>query len=218
MSFSKKEALRYGWNTFKAQPWVYVGAGLIIAVLSLIFNSLAGKDHDAMSGIITLVGTVLQWWLYLGFMRMALAAHAGTPIRINMVFGESWKTVLQYAIVAILSGILVALGFILLIVPGFIVAMMLSLAPLILLDRHTDGIESMKESRRMTEGHRANLFLLFLLMVGLNIIGALAVGVGLLVTAPVSVLAFVYAYKQIERSVALEPVAAPAPTSAPTQL
>ncbi len=206
-SFSKKEALRYGWTTFKAQPWVFVGAAAIIAVVSIVLRKLAGNNHDAMSGIISLVGTVLQWWLYLGFMRMVLKTYAGVSINVNMLFAESWKTLLQYAIVAILSGILIFIGGILLIVPGIIVATMLSLAPLLVVDRGIKGIEAMKESRRITEGHRMNIFLFMVIIIVLNIVGALALGVGLLVTVPISFLAFVYAYKQIEKGMAMAPVA-----------
>ena len=206
--FSKKEAFRYGWTTFKANPWVFVGAVLIVFVISFILGAVTGEDADFLSFVLTVVGVLIQWWLYLGIMRIGLAAHEGRQVSVQMLFGESWKTVLQYAIVAILTGILTFIGLVLLIVPGIIVSMMLLFAPLILLDRHVPGIEAMKESRRITEGHRMNLFLFCLLIGLLNAAGAIVFFVGLLVTVPVSLLAFVYAYKQVERSIALAPQAA----------
>ncbi len=212
-SFSKKEAFRFGWTSFKAKPWIFIGAGAILMVLSVIINKLTGNGHDAMSGLIGLIGTIVQWWLYLGFMRMALTTYAGGTPSINQLFGESWKTLLQYAIVAIVSGILVAVGLILLIVPGIIVAMMVSLAPLLVVERGMQAILALKESRRVTEGHRMNMFLFMLALIVLNIVGALALFVGLLVTVPVSVLAFVYVYKQIEKGVAMEPAATPMPAA-----
>lgn len=213
MSFSKKEAFRFGWNTFKARPWVFVGAAAVLMVVSVIINMLTGDNRDMLSIIIGIAGTVLQWWLYLGFARMMLAAHAGSVPSVNMLFGESWKTLLQYAIVAIVSGILTFVGLVLLIVPGIIVFTMLSLAPFILLDRGTSAIESLKESRRITKGHRMNIFLFVLMLALLNIAGALVFFVGLLVTVPISLLAFVYAYRQVEKGLAMEPAATPMPSA-----
>lgn len=218
-SFSKKEALRFGWTAFKAQPWMFIGAAALFVVISIIFGNLTDGDGGMATFIIGIVGTLVQWWLFLGFTRMTLTAYAGAPVGFGLLFGESWKTLLQYAIVAILTGILVIIGLVLLVVPGFIVYMMLSLAPFILLERGTSAIESLKESRRITRGHRMNIFLFVLMLVVLNILGALAFMVGLLVTIPISLLAFVHVYKHIEKGMALEPAATPLPAApaSPTQ-
>lgn len=214
-SFSKKEALRFGWTTFKARPWVFVGATALIGAVSFIFGQLSDRSDDLITVLIAIVGTFVQWWLFLGFVRMTLAAHAGAPVTFAVLFGESWKTLLQYVVIAILTGILVAIGFVLLIVPGFIVYTMLALAPFLLLDRRVTGVSALKESRRITEGHRWNLFLFILVMAVLNVVGALAVWVGLLLTVPVTLLAFTHVYKAIEKSVALEPRSASAPVAPP---
>jgi uncharacterized membrane protein len=211
-SFSKKEALRFGWTTFKSKPWIFIGAAAILMVVSIIISKLS-DGRDMMSGIIGIVGTIVQWWLYLGLMRMALRTYAGGVPSINQLFGESWKTLLQYAILAIVSGVLVGIGLILLIVPGIIVATMVSLAPLLLLERGMNAIPALKESRRLTEGHRMNIFLFMLILIVLNIIGALALWVGLLVTVPISMLAFVYVYKQVEKGVAVESATTPMPAA-----
>ncbi len=215
-SFSKKEALRFGWNTFKARPWVFIGAAALLMVISMIFNKLTQGRQDMLTFVIAIIGTLVQWWLFIGFTRMTLHAHAGMPVAIKTLFGESWKTLLQYAIIAILSGILVAIGLILLIVPGIIVYTMIALAPFFLLERGMKAIDAMKESRKVTEGHRMNLFLFVLLLAGLNILGALALWIGLLITIPVSLLAFVYVFKQIEKGVALAPQAPVATPATPT--
>ncbi|MBP9771778.1 MAG: hypothetical protein KBD16_02535 [Candidatus Pacebacteria bacterium] len=215
-SFSKKEALRFGWNTFKARPWIFIGAAALLMVISMIFNKLTQGREDILTFVIAIVGTLVQWWLFIGFTRMTLHAHAGTPVVFKTLFGESWKTLLQYAIIAVLSGILVGIGLVLLVVPGIIVYTMIALAPFFLLERGMKGIDAMKESRRVTEGHRMNLFLFVLILAALNILGALALWVGLLVTIPVSLLAFVYVFKQIEKGIALAPQAPVGTPVAPT--
>jgi uncharacterized membrane protein len=182
-----------------------------------VLGWVTGDGDDALSFIVSIAAVLVQWWLYLGLMRIALAAHEGRPVSVQMLFGESWRTLLQYAIVAIVTGVLTFIGLILIIVPGIIVSVMLSIAPLLLLDRHVSGVVALKESRRLTKGHRMNIFLFFLVIGVLNIVGAVLAGIGLLITVPVSLLAFVYAYKQIEKGVALAPSAPIAAPSAAQQ-
>jgi uncharacterized membrane protein len=210
-SFSKKEALRFGWNAFTARPWVFLGATVLMMVVSMVFNKLTQDGGATLTFVIAIVGTLIQWWLYLGFTRMTLTAYAGGPVGFGLLFGESWKTLLQYAIMAIISGVLVFIGLVLLIIPGIIIYTMICLAPFLILERELTAIESLKESRRITRGHKMNIFLFVLLLALINIVGALLLGIGLLVSVPVSLLAFVYIFKEMERSVALAPQAVPAP-------
>lgn len=58
-------------------------------------------------------------------------------------------------------------------------------------------LESLKQSWNATKGETLQLFVFGLLMVGLNIIGALLFGIGLLVTVPITMIAVVYIYKKL---------------------
>ncbi len=217
-SFSISEALRFGWNTFKRTPWIFVGSVALMIVISVVLNKIGGEP-GLVSFIVGIVATVLQWWLYIGLTRIALRAYSGAPIAFPMLFGESWKTLLRYAIAAIVAGVITCIGLILLIVPGIIAMTALSLFTFLILEREIKPIDALKESRRLTTGHRMNIFFLILIIGVINIIGAIPMGLGLLVTAPISLLALVHMYKQIERGVAPAPIAssAPAPT-APSNL
>jgi len=69
----------------------------------------------------------------------------------------------------LLSGV----GFVLLVVPGIVWALMFSFAPIVVLDRASDGraaskigvIEAMKRSKDLTEGYRGTLFGISLLLI-----------------------------------------------------
>lgn len=91
----------------------------------------------------------------------------------------------------------VAVGFVLLIVPGVVVALTFMFTTFIVIDRALGPIEAMKESRRITHGHKWTLLGFSLMLVLINLLGILALVVGLLVTIPVSSLALVYAYRQL---------------------
>ena len=95
-----------------------------------------------------------------------------------------------------------ALGFLLLIVLGIIFVLMFMFTTLIVIDRGLGPIEAMKESSRITRGHRWTLLGLALLVVLVNLLGLLALVVGLLVSVPVSWIALAHVYRVLARRTA----------------
>jgi uncharacterized membrane protein len=107
---------------------------------------------------------------------------------------------------SILLGLTVAAGLILLIVPGIIFALMFMFTTFIVIDREFGPIDSMKESRRLTYGHKWKLLGLSLLLVLINLLGLAVLVVGLLVSIPVSSLAFAHAYRVLGGTAEPRPV------------
>ncbi len=210
---SIKESFRFGWNAFKKDVWVYIGSTAVALIVSMVISKMSDELGDGLfSALISIAGTVLTWWLFLGLTRMALNSYASLPVKFDMIFKESWNVLWRYALTAIVSLIIVGIGLILLIVPGIIAQVMLSLAAFLVLEKSMKPIDALKESRRMTKGKRWDLFLFLLVLVLINIIGMIPAGLGLLVTLPVSLLAFTHVYKAIDKSDDMAPVA---PTQMP---
>ena len=63
----------------------------------------------------------------------------------------------------------------------------------------------MKESRRITRGHKWQLFGFLLMLVLINLLGLLAFVVGLFVSIPVSSLAFAHAYRLLSGKAGTHP-------------
>ena len=107
-----------------------------------------------------------------------------------------------FAILA--SGILMTLAFyfglIFLIVPGVIIGMGLCWAPDLVVDRGLGVMESLKASWNMMSGYKANLFWLCLVLFFFNVLGVLALCLGLLVTIPVTACVWVYFYNRVADS------------------
>jgi uncharacterized membrane protein len=101
----------------------------------------------------------------------------------------------SYLIANLAVGILIAIGLVLLIVPGIIALLMFMFTSFIVIDREKGPIESMAISKLITKGKRWPLLGFVLLLFLINIAGMLALIVGLLVTIPVSTLAFTHAYR-----------------------
>lgn len=191
------ELLRFGWESFKKRPWFLIGVVLLIVIISGIMEGFTPDPVQTFSDfVLAVIAIIVGIVLEMGLVAFALKAHADVE---KAELKDLWhpQRFWQYAAVKILTGIIVVIGLVLLIVPGIIAALSLIFATYLVIDKNLGPIEAMKESVRMTKGHRWQLFLLALSLIGINILGALALMVGLLVTIPVSLLAVAHAYRKL---------------------
>jgi uncharacterized membrane protein len=87
---------------------------------------------------------------------------------------------------------------------------------IIIVDEKLSAVDAMKESARITKGHKGDLFLLMLASIGVALLGVICLFVGIVVAFPVIMLAQVWAYRTLSHAAASE-VGAPAPAApAPT--
>jgi uncharacterized membrane protein len=93
----------------------------------------------------------------------------------------------------------------LLIVPRIIFALMFMFATFIVIDRELGPINAMNESARIAKGYKWQLFGFTLVLVLINLLGLLALVVGLLVTVPVTSLAFVHVYRVLSERAGAKP-------------
>ncbi len=203
MDFSTGSALRFGWETFKKRPWFFIGSTVVILLASGLINAFTTAIDGAMGGSVeepSIVGIVINLGLgtllSMGATAFYLAAH-DNPETVDLTTLWHPQPFLNYLGASILFGLAVAVGFVLLVVPGVIVALMFMFTTFIAIDRALGPIEAMKESRRITHGHKWTLLGFSLMLVLINLLGILALVVGLLVTIPVSSLALVSAYRQL---------------------
>lgn len=108
----------------------------------------------------------------------------------------------------LIIGFGVALGLVLLIVPGVILALGWSLAGLYIADARMNPIDAMSASWNATSGSKLNLFVLFIVLGLICLAGALLCGLGLLVALPVSGLALAWVYVRLSGRTSSHPVAA----------
>lgn len=195
-TISIQAALRFGWDTFKKRPGFFIGMTLIIFIVSWVTGfviSMVGLKENFIGSIVNLLITTL---IDLGVVATMLKVYdAPESAHISDLWHPSQY--LPYLGATLLTALIVVVGLILLIVPGVIAAVMLIFVKFIVVDRKMGPIEALKESARMTKGHRMTLFLLILAIAAINIIGAILLLVPLLITIPVSTLAMVYTYRKL---------------------
>lgn len=209
MTLSIKECLRFGWNTFKKRPWILVGVlalGVIVEGITSVLEE--NTDPNGVVGIIVLLISLLISMLYaLGQTHFFLKAHDNI---VEARFKDLWhpKPFLHFLGTSILLWLFIGLPYLalvflklpdvvlaLLIIPALVVSLVFGFAFYLVIDRDLHALEALKESARITHGHRKQLFLLLLAIIGINIVGLVALVIGLFVSIPVTVLAMIHAYR-----------------------
>jgi uncharacterized membrane protein len=225
-SFSIKSTLKWAWETFAKRPFFFVGVGIISLVIQLALGSfetaltgpvdpvrpleLMFTPMGLLASIVSFVVTIL---FTMGLWNLTLKAQADV---MSPKFKDLWypKYFWSFLGTNILTGIIIFVGLILVIVPGIIAMLALGFATLIVLTKHMKPIEALKESYRITKGKWLQLLLFYIVLVVINFIGAIPMGLGLLITIPISLLAMAHVYKALDGAPHTEPKEATAPTVA----
>jgi hypothetical protein len=206
-SLSIGECVGFGWETFKKRPGILIGALLLTIIIPAIPGMLVPGPElvpgegpplpSTASALASLIGIVLGILAHLGAITFALRAHDNVE---TVEIGDLWnpRAFWRFLGAEILLGIIVFFGFLLLVVPGVIAALGLGFAPYLVVDRGLGSVEALKQSWQLTKGYKWSLLVLALALIGLNLLGTLALVVGLLVTVPISWLAVTHAFRTMQ--------------------
>lgn len=199
-TLSVGDSIRFAWATFKKRPWFFVGIAAFIVLVSGIISRLTPSQDSAAFMLVAIgffISAVINVFLKMGTINLLLKAHDAPS---SARFGDLWAPdqFWNYVGAAIISGVIIVIGFILLIVPGIYFALRFLFVPYLVVDRKLSPMDALKESSRITKGQKGALLLLLLALLALNILGAIALVVGLLVTIPMTMLSIVHAYRTLE--------------------
>jgi uncharacterized membrane protein len=200
------DCIRFGWETFKKRPGILIG----VFVLSMLIPAIPGMlfptpevapgalppAPTAAQVVAMVISAVLGLLVTIGVTTFALRAHDDVA---SVEIGDLWNPTVFWRFLGaeLLAGIIIVVGFLLLVVPGIIAAVGLGFVPYVVIDRGAGPIDALKESWRITKGNKWRLFLFGLVLIGLNLLGLLALVVGVLVTVPVTWLAVTHAYRTL---------------------
>jgi uncharacterized membrane protein len=188
-------AISYGWNGLTKNLGPLILITLVIVAVQIGF-SIVGQAFDSWLLIMTwnIFTTVVGFILAMGLIRASLSVVDGRTPDVGMLFRS--EGLLPYVIASILVGLAVGVGLILCIIPGLIAAFLFAFYGYGIVDGRTDdGIESMKMSWNLVASNVVPMLLLFLIVIGINIVGLLLCGIGLLFTYPLTAVAFAYAWR-----------------------
>ncbi|CAN1211820.1 Integral membrane protein [Tumidithrix helvetica PCC 7403] len=173
---------RKGWEVMQPNIIQMVGFFLIIAIVS----SIPG------------VGVVAAGPLVAGFTFVVLAILRGKSFVFNDFFkGFTNKYFLQLFLVYLVSSLLIAIGMLFLLIPGIYLAVSYIFAIQFAVDWDLEFWPALETSRTFVAKQLVQVFILSLALVALNFVGALCLGIGMLVTVPLSFCIIVSAYDDL---------------------
>lgn len=199
-AFSSIDALQVGWRLTREHWRVLLVPSAIALGLYILEQALANPNAtSAQRPLAMLIIQALQLMNVFLFTRVALRVHDGTFIDWRNPSGLTQGFV-GFAVTSFLWGLITMAGLLLLVVPGVFWLLQYGLAPIIAADRSVEPALALSESRRLTDGVKWQLLAFALLVCLLNGIGTVALGLGLLLTLPISYLATIHIFRSLEKA------------------
>lgn len=197
---SVKDCLLTGWKTVTARPWIFIAAGIIIFVVSILSDVPRSftKDLTGLASLLNvltfLVGAAISFLIAMGKTAFFLRGHDSVH---SLKLSDLWhpRPFWKFVGTSILAGGATIIGLLLFIIPGIIVGIIVGFSLYVVIDKELRPIDAIRESAKLTKGNRWNLFLLGLAIFGINIVGFCLLLVGLFITLPISAIAVVHAYR-----------------------
>jgi uncharacterized membrane protein len=210
--WTPSELISAGWDRFGKHAVVLVLAYTVYLVLVEVFqapgiaiDSLERMRPDlvawappriARMAVTAPIAFVVSAFLHVGLLRLVLQAARGEAPSFAVLFSGAGR-VLPMLGLTLLMGMALVLGFLLFIVPGVILSLGWCMAPYYLVDANLGPIEALEASWEATKGVRGTLFLLFLAMFGIGLLGLVCCCVGMLVAGPLTMVIHAVAYLRL---------------------
>lgn len=197
-----------GWEIFQQNVGGFVGFLIIIFLINVAFGAVGGVLDPAandpaseqmpsgISALLSVINSVISVPLNAGFYVVAFKLVKRRATTFSDFF-RGFNYFLPLLLASIVTGIFILLGLLLLIVPGIYLAVAYSFTVPLILERKMDFWQAMETSRKLISKRWFSFFWLGLLVFLINIAGALACGLGLLVTVPLTYCTYVAAYENI---------------------
>jgi uncharacterized membrane protein len=208
--FSISETIRYGWNTVKDNLRYFIIVMLIMALLQLIISASRWSVRHSLIGLdllVGIIGIILSAFLSMAVIRIGLRFTAGDKAEYRDLYAayrSFWRFLGGY----ILYVLIIVGGLILLIIPGIIWAVKYQFFGYFMIDQDMTPRKALKRSGQITNGIKGYLFLFNLAMLGIIILGYLALIVGILVAGPLVWISMAYVYRVLLATETIHPIAA----------
>ena len=202
------EAIAFGWRAFWRNAGPMVTFVLIILLAQLPFVVIAQAASGTATGVVIQAAAwLVQLLLAMGLIRAALVVCDGRAPDVNLLLQR--RGYAAYFLATVVLGVAVA-------VPVALAVLLNSLALLILVglaivlpvaltfmlfgyaiveDPALGPIQALRRSAELTRGSRVQLAGLMVVLGGVNLLGVLACGVGIVVSYGITALSLAYTYR-----------------------
>lgn len=198
--FSIRRVLAYAWDIYAHQA-AFLSA-LLIFMWALTFGNhfitiaLIEKVSFGVGMGVFLVGLVVSVLFSMGYTYMTIQLVRKKPIRHEDLLTPA-PSLFRYLVASILYVMIVGVGLCLFIVPGVVWAVKYAFYRHLIIDQDLDPLQALYISGRLTANCRLKLLGSALVLLLVNLGGLLLFGIGLLITIPVTALAWSRIYHRL---------------------
>lgn len=203
------ECIRRGWDLALQNLGPLIGyTCLVIAIhVTLAFIPILGWG----------VGIVINPALSAGYFIYIRKKIRGEAAEFQDFFG-GFDFLGQLFILGLVSGFLIFLGTLLCIIPGLYLMVGYMFSSFLVVARRLDFWPAMEASRRAVTDNLGTVIVFLLALIGINILGAIACLVGLIISVPVSYCATVVVFHMIFEGTDVAATTAAASTPGPIRI
>lgn len=205
------DVLSTGWKIFQAEMGQTIGGvivfyllttacGLPTNVLSMIAGLLESQNEleaaaifQSLSLLFLPLSFVGQIFFQAGLFRLLLNIARGQQAQLGDLF-TGGKYFWRMLGASILYGLMILAGSLACFIPGIILGLMFLPYGYVLVDQNVGVLECLSRSKNITQNNLLALFWLGLATFGINLLGLLALCVGIIFTGPLSMLFYAVAY------------------------
>lgn len=198
-SFTVKEALNFGWNTFKKNWQFLIVVFIIVVIVGMIpswLHDWARDNMPSVSFVFSIISWVIQMITSIGVIVISLKIVDGKKPKLNDIYIH-YPMLLNYFLGSLLYGLVTVVGFFLLIVPGIIWGIKYQYTTYLIIDQGMSPMQAFKKSGTITQGQKMKLFWLGLCYLGITLLGILTIGIGLVISWPIIALSGAYVYRKL---------------------
>lgn len=207
--FSIGALLSESWAKVKGTKGIIIGGFLVFYVVmmiaTLIFGAIfgvVGLVGESLTGfiigelLVSLLASALAYPFMAGINMIGIRRAADQPISFNEIFSHFGRT-LPLVITAVVMMLLIYLGMLLLILPGIYLTVAYLLAIPLVVERGLSPWQALEASRKAITQHWFKVFGLFLLLGLITILSVIPLGIGLIWSIPLFVVAMGVLYRTI---------------------
>ncbi len=198
-AISLRQAITFSWPAFKKRYRLFT------AVLLTFFGAWVALEAVVIGGqrfgivlwvVAHLVFLLFVAGLEVGFLRICLALHDGGEPRFADTFAQLALGP-KFLAGQILYLMMALAGLGLLIIPGVCLGVRYAMFGFSLASGETGLLRSFEHSATLTKGRALDLLAILAALLAFNVLGASLLGLGLLITVPLSTLMLTALYRQL---------------------
>ena len=195
------EVMSQAWELSGGVRSIVLIAGVVAVLIAVFLAGFLGLFFGSQgqsfvaSQLVQMLTTVAIYPIWAGIFMVALRHAVNLPVELNMAFGY-YGMIVQIAIIGILQSVATTIGMVLLVLPGIYLAIALSLAIPLKVDKDLPVLDCLMTSLKLVNAKFVNVAVLAILASLGAFVGFITI-IGWIWTIPWVVMVYAITYRQL---------------------